>query len=129
MGNSVIPGFGTATGQKAPQAMPQSFDCGIVDVPWNTARTVFRYRAPANMIIKNPTIFCGEIVSPSGAPVVMEAWKNGVYGGSVTLAHGANQYDRSMSLSTFDLIELRIVVKGTENVQTTVSDLWVMFTI
>lgn len=90
--------------------------------------TVFRFRAPVALTIKSPAIYCGEIVSPSGCPVTIEAWKNGQYGGSITLEHGPNKFDKAMPLAAMDLIELRISVRGSGDAATRVQDLWITFT-
>ncbi len=107
---------------------PHSHDCGDVSVPWNIGRAVYRFRAPAATVIHDPTLFVGAIESPGGAPVVVEAWKNGQYGGDVTLEHGPNRFQDGMPLAAMDVIELRVCAKGTGEHAVWLRDLWVMFT-
>lgn len=123
-----IPGFGAyGTNAKPSAAVPHSHACGNIEAPWNVGVPVFRYRAPVRMTMKNATLFAGSIESPSGCPVVVEAWKNGVYGGSVTLENGPTSFDQTLQLQPMDLIELRLCVRGTGDAPTRVNDFWVMF--
>lgn len=105
---------------------PKSVYIGDLDVPWNIGQTVFRLKAARDMTIKDATITAGEILSPSGAPVVMEAWRNGQYTGTVTLQNGANTFP-SFPLARLDEIELRILVKGEHQTKTEVKGLWVLY--
>ena len=123
-----FPGFGSPQRRQEPPRVPHSHECGDVAVPWNIGRNVFRFRAPASLTIKDVAIFCGSVESPSGHPVVLEAWKNGQYGGDVQLVSGANKFDRALPLAPMDLVELRACVKGTGDAETVVRDLWIMFT-
>ena len=88
---------------------------------------MFRFRAPMRMSIKNPIIFCASLESPSGHTVVLEAWRNGVYGGEVPLNSGANDFKQTMQLQPMDLIELKVCIRGTGDAETFVRDLWVLF--
>lgn len=109
--------------------IPYSKEVGDIVVPFNVSATVFRYRAPEPMQVKNPCIYCGEILSPTGAPVKMEAWKNGEYGGDVDLHNGANLFEKSLPLQGMDLLELRVKAMSsqTDGDRTTIRDLWVMW--
>lgn len=115
--------------QTAVGRIPYSEEVGDVTVPFNVAATVFRYRAPEPLTIKKPCIFCGDILSPTGAPVKIEAWKNGVYGGDIDLHPGANQFDGALSLQGMELLELKIVAKTAQvdGSATQVKDMWVMW--
>lgn len=105
---------------------PKSAFLGDMEVPWNIGKTVFRLKAARDMTIKDATITAGEILSPTGAPVVLEAWRNGQYSGAVTLQHGANTFP-SFPLARLDEIELRILVKGEHQTKTEVKGLWVLY--
>ena len=108
---------------------PYTSALGDVHVPFNVATTIFRYRAPEPVTLKKPCIYCGEIISPTGAPIKVEAWKNGIYGGDIDLHNGANQFDGALSLQGMELLELKIVAKTTQTDEsaTLVKDLWVMW--
>lgn len=124
-----IPGFGAYGNHKSQAAaMPHSYDCGDIDVPWNVPKSIWKFRAPVTTTIKNPTLYCGQVNSPSGHAVVVEAWKNGVYGGIVELTTGPNRFEQNISLSPMDMIDLRICVKGQGDAVTTVQGFWVLFT-
>jgi hypothetical protein len=113
--------------QRGGQLVPHSRDLGTVEAPWNVPKTVFRYMASVPVTIKGPVVYCGDIITPSGAGVTVEAWMNGSFVGEFVLARGKNPFN-AISLKAFDKIELRIVTKGTgDPAPATVSDLWVMF--
>ena len=105
---------------------PKSEYFGDIDVPWNVGLTVFRMKAARDMTIVDPVIEIKEIVSPSGAPIVLEAWRNGSYGGSTTLAMGANSFP-SVPLKKLDEIELRVCVKGDRTDKTEAKGVWLVY--
>ena len=123
-----IPGFPTSASRGHAATVPHSHECGDVPVPWNVGIPVFRFRAPCVMSLSSPTIYCREVVSPSGNPVILEVWKNGEFCGEMELKHGPTQFDKSMALAPLDLIELRMVIRGSGFGETFANDLWVMFT-
>jgi hypothetical protein len=123
-----FPGFGGMQPRRAPEVVvPHSHPCGDVAVPWNVGATIFRFRAPVAVTLKNITLYCASVSSPSGASVVIEAWKNGQYGGETIIVNGPNSFDSALPLSPMDLIELRACVKGTGDCETKINDFWVMF--
>jgi len=104
------------------QPDPKSYLLGDIEVPWNVGKTVYRYKAPRSVRISDITVDVGEIVSPSGAPVVIDLWMNKVYRGTITLQQGANTFD-PFTLAKLDEVEMRILVKGERNDKTEVKDL------
>ena len=52
---SQIPGFGNSRRQSSECATPH--ECGDIRVPWNVGQTVFWFRAPMRMSIKNQSYF------------------------------------------------------------------------
>lgn len=107
---------------------PKSHYAGDVNVPWNIGETVLRLKAARDMTLSDITIDCKEIISPSGNPVVVEAWKNGVYAGDQEIAHGATCFgDKNLPLKKLDEIELRVVVKGNGDAATTIKGLWFLY--
>lgn len=105
---------------------PKSQYVGDIVVPWNIGQTVFRYKAPRDVKISEASISVKEILSPTGAPVVVEAWKNGTYSGTVNLSNGATVFP-PISLKRLDEIELKILVKGEHESETKVCDLWFLY--
>jgi hypothetical protein len=106
--------------------VPFSVSVGDIEVPWNVSKSVFRFRAPVPMVIVDVCLFAGDIISPTGAAVAIEAWKNGVYGGDLVIVPGATMFPQKIQLQRFDLIELKIVARG-EGTPATVKDLWIMY--
>lgn len=105
---------------------PFSVSVGDVNVPWNVSKTIFRYRAATASEITDVCIFAGDILSPTGASVAIEAWRNGVYGGDIVVSPGANMFQQKIQLARFDLIELRVVSRG-DGTPCEVKDLWIMY--
>lgn len=118
-----------STASRGKNAEPKSYFIGDeVEIPWNVGKTVHRMKAARDMVISDITIDAGEIVSPTGCPVCIEAWKNGKYGGDVVIQHGATSFSqKSISLNKLDEIELRIVVKGDHESVTKVKNLWFLY--
>lgn len=115
--------------QGAKAATPISHGIGDIDVPFNVAEPVFRYRFPAATTLKSPIIYAADIVSPCGAPVTLEVWKNGEYAGSIDLKVGKNPIEQNIPVQPMDLLELRVVVKSThlECEKTRMKDFWIMW--
>ena len=113
--------------QRGGQLVPHGCDLGTIEAPWNVPKSVFRYMASVPVTIKGPVVYCGDIITPSGAAVTVEAWMNGAFVGEFVLSRGKNPFN-AISLKAFDKVELRIVTKGAgDPAPATVSDLWVMF--
>ncbi|HPU86703.1 MAG TPA: hypothetical protein PLE60_15355 [Candidatus Latescibacteria bacterium] len=111
---------------ETPKGDPKGTFIGDMEVPWNVGATVWRFKAARDLKILNSTIDCKEIVSPTGAPVVVEAWKNGVYAGDAILKNGANTFP-DIPLKRLDEIELRVVVKGDKEGVTAIKGLWILY--
>lgn len=124
-----IPGFNVPTMQQQQRQSryPHSFSLGDVDIPWNVPKLVWQWRAPLPVRLLQPTIYCGEIVSPSGCPVVIEAWKNGTYGGTTTLQTGPNRYEGELALGPMDTLQLKVCVRGESTGDTSIRDMWILF--
>jgi hypothetical protein len=114
------------TSATAVRSDPKQEYIGNIDVPWNIGQTIFRFKAARDLQMTDAVIDVKEIFSPSGAPIVIEAWKNGQYGGSTALEMGANSYP-AVSLKRLDEIELRICVKGERMDKTEVRGVWVVY--
>ena len=110
----------------APKGDPKCSFIGDMEVPWNVGTTVWRFKAARDLRIMTATIDCKEIVSPTGMPVVVEAWKNGVYAGDAILKNGANTFP-DIPLKRLDEIELRVVVKGDKEGVTAIKGLWILY--
>jgi len=115
--------------QPTSKADAHCFEVGDVDVPWNVGKSIFRLKAARDMVVQDITIDTKEIVTPSGAPICLEAWKNGQYAGDQVLTHGAISLDKSLTMKKLDEIELRIVVKGDGDTATSVKGLWVLYNV
>ena len=122
---SAAPATATAT---AATGAPVCVYVGDVDVPWNIGVTVFRYKAARALKLSDITIATSAILSPSGAPIVLEAWRNGQYTGTTTLNPGNNTFP-DVPLFKLDEIELRILVKGEHKDVTEVKGLWFLFSV
>jgi hypothetical protein len=105
---------------------PKSKEIGDVTLPWNVGQSIFRYKAPRALVVTDAAISIKEVVSPTGAPVILEAWKNGQFQGEVTLTHGVTKYP-NIPLAALDEIDLRILAKGEPGTDTTVSDMWFLY--
>lgn len=101
---------------------------GDVEVPWNIGVPVFRYKAARALKLTDITITTSAIISPSGAPIVLEAWRNGQYAGTTTINPGNNTFPDA-ALNKLDDIELRILVKGEHKDTTEVKGLWFLFSV
>lgn len=116
------PATATATGT------PVCVYVGDWGVPWNIGVTVFRYKAARALKLADITVAVGEVISPSGAPIVLEAWRNGQYAGTTTVNQGNNTFPDA-ALNRLDEIELRILVKGEHKDVTEVKGLWFLFSV
>ncbi|MFA5628287.1 MAG: hypothetical protein WC067_05775 [Candidatus Methanomethylophilaceae archaeon] len=108
------------------EPIPFSVYLGDIAVPWNVGMSLWRIKSARKMRIVNATIAVDELVSPSGAPILIEAWKNGRYSGVVELVSGANEFP-SFELNQLDEVELRILVKGEHASDTEAIGLWILY--
>jgi len=108
---------------------PFSREVGDVKVPFNVGKTVFRYRAPVPIQIERPVIYVGQIVSPAGIPVEIEAWLDGKYMGSIVLENGTTVFNERLMLQALQLFELKVQAKtSSENpVPAEITDMWIMW--
>lgn len=127
---SAIPSRARVRGQRdhAPAGTPCSCYAGDIVVPWNVGSPVFRLKAARDMRLTNITIDVAEIISPTGCPVVIEAWVNGKYTDALPLTHGATAFgEKVLTLKKLDEIQLRLVVKGEHTDETRVTGLWFLY--
>lgn len=112
---------------QAPKGDPKAQRVGDVTVPWNVPETVFVFKAARDMVLTDITIDCKEVVSPSGAPVLIEAWMNGRHVGDHPVVSGTKTFDKTLPLKKLDTIELRLCVRGEAMMETAVKDLWFLY--
>lgn len=113
---------GPKTTPKQAAAAPYSVETGNHTVS-NAASAVWRYRAPVDMVAADITLWCRAI--DGAAPVMVEAYLNGQYMVEVPLQKSGTVIPGPIELRRYDLVELRLSLRGDGEAQ--VNDFWVLY--